>query len=121
MFLLHFNQNRGDADEWRNKLFLNEASRPIVSCSFFSSTKPNLFSWFKNLNLNLNTLTLILNIIFLLTVSFCSFQGKRWNEGKRILPFSNHEDNEAYGSRLNDILIEAFGEVKKLYFRKMSL
>ncbi len=31
MFLLHFNQNRGDADEWRNKLFLSEASRPIVS------------------------------------------------------------------------------------------
>ncbi len=37
MFLLHFNQNRGDADEWRNKLFLNEASRPIVSRASISS------------------------------------------------------------------------------------
>ncbi len=37
MFLLHFNQNRGDVDEWRNKLFLNEASRPIVSRASISS------------------------------------------------------------------------------------
>ncbi len=118
MFLLHFNQNRGDADEWRNKLFLNEASRPIVSCSFFHSTKPHLFLWFQNLNLN--ALTLIPNTIVLLMMLFCPFQGKRWNEGKRILPFSNHEDNEAYGSRLNDILIEAFGEVRKLCFGRMS-
>ncbi len=43
------------------------------------------------------------------------FKGKRWNEGKRILPFSSDGDeNEAYGSKLNDILIEAFGEVKSI-------